>query len=280
MDNPPVSDRPAPILHPRFRSAQFAGAAALLVFLAYFITFRIVGTGSWWGSAAASLRNLVPLLLLVPVIRVLVFELVKLRPWLQMPCHGLLSVLFSVTWYWMLMLLLGLSRGASMTQFQVEPVFTGPAFGWQFLQGLTFYALIVAVVLLRRKSREADFLVAPDNQTDAASISPRFNRYLIRIGDDIHPIDVSDIVMITGADDYAEVTTRTSRHLARMTMSDFEDSLSDGRFLRIHRSRIINVDYIAHAEPAGNGRLLIHMITGDVVAASRTGSKLLRERVI
>jgi DNA-binding LytR/AlgR family response regulator len=179
----------------------------------------------------------------------------------------------------MLMLLLGLARGVSMTNFRVEPVFNGPAFGWQFLQGLTFYALIVAVVLLKARPTEPNTLLAIPSEA-AAAVPAEFNRYLIRIGDDIHPIDVSDIVMITGADDYTEVTTRTSRHLAKMTMADFENCLSDGRFVRVHRSRIINLDCISRAEPAGNGRLLIHLITGDVVASSRSGSKLLRERVI
>lgn len=253
----------------------------MLVFLAYFVTFSIVYPGDWWRSAAASIRNLVPLLLLVPVIRLLVVRaVVKLRLWLQIPCHAVLAMLFSVTWYWMLMLLLGLARGASMTKFQVEPVFTGPAFAWQFLQGLTFYALIVAVVLLRARPGEPDRLFTPPGEAAAVPAETQFNRYLIRIGDDIHPVDVSDIVMITGADDYAEVTTRSSRHLAKMTMADFENALPDGRFVRIHRSRIINLDCISRAEPAGNGRLLIHMITGDSVAASRAGSKLLRERVL
>jgi hypothetical protein len=265
----------------RIRSALFAAGAAWLVFLAYLVTFYMVGIGGWWQSAASSLRNLIPLLVLAPLIRLLLLKvIVGLRLWLQILCHGVLSVLFSVTWYWMLMLLLGLARGASMTQFRVEPVFSGPAFGWQFLQGLTFYALVVAVVLLRAKSTEPAVPLAIPEEAAAARAETPFNRYLIRIGDDIHPIDVSNIVMITGADDYAEVTTRTSRHLAKMTMADFESSLPDGRFVRVHRSRIINLDCISRAEPAGNGRLLIHMITGDVVAASRAGSKLLRERVI
>ena len=98
--------------------------------------------------------------------------------------------------------------------------------------------------------------------------------------DEIQPIDVDTIVSISGADDYAEVTTLGGKHLVRMTLAEFEKSLDPSRFIRVHRSRIVNVERIARAEPAGGGRLLLHMQDGEAIAASRTGSRLLRDRVI
>jgi two-component system LytT family response regulator len=64
----------------------------------------------------------------------------------------------------------------------------------------------------------------------------------------------------------------------RMTLSEFEQSLDPGRFIRVHRSRIVNFERIARAEPAGGGRLLLHMDDGEAIAASRAGSRILRER--
>jgi DNA-binding LytR/AlgR family response regulator len=48
----------------------------------------------------------------------------------------------------------------------------------------------------------------------------------------------------------------------------------------VHRSRIVNVERIERAEPAGGGRLLLHMEGGETIVASRAGSRLLRDRVI
>ena len=109
---------------------------------------------------------------------------------------------------------------------------------------------------------------------------PGLSRYFIRSRDEIQPIDVDSIVSIAGADDYAEVTTVDGKHLVRMTLAEFEKSLDPARFIRIHRSRIVNVDRISRAEPAGGGRLLLHMEDGEAIPASRTGSRLLRDRVL
>jgi DNA-binding LytR/AlgR family response regulator len=115
-------------------------------------------------------------------------------------------------------------------------------------------------------------------ETGSQDRSP--SRYFIKAGEDIHPIDVSQIVSIAGADDYAEVTMLTGRHLVKMTLTEFERTLDANSFIRVHRSRIVNVHRIARAEPAGGGRLLLHMENGEIVQASRAGSKLLRERMI
>jgi DNA-binding LytR/AlgR family response regulator len=65
-----------------------------------------------------------------------------------------------------------------------------------------------------------------------------------------------------------------------MTLTEFEQTLTSKNFIRVHRSHIVNVDRVAHAEPAGGGRLLLHMEDGELIPASRAGSRLLRERVI
>ncbi|HET7316321.1 MAG TPA: LytTR family DNA-binding domain-containing protein, partial [Sphingomicrobium sp.] len=102
----------------------------------------------------------------------------------------------------------------------------------------------------------------------------------IRTGDEMQPIDVGSIISIRGADDYAEVSTLGGTHLVRMTLTEFEQSLDPQRFIRVHRSRIVNVERVVRAEPAGGGRLLLHMQNGEAIPASRAGSRLLRDRVL
>jgi DNA-binding LytR/AlgR family response regulator len=65
-----------------------------------------------------------------------------------------------------------------------------------------------------------------------------------------------------------------------MTLADFENVLGPKSFIRVHRSWIVNVDRIARAEPAGGGRMLLHMENGEMIQCSRTGSRLLKDRVI
>jgi DNA-binding LytR/AlgR family response regulator len=81
--------------------------------------------------------------------------------------------------------------------------------------------------------------------------APPFERYLTCKGDDMAPINVRDIIMIAGAQDYAEVTTLIDMHLVRMSLGEFEQRLNPQRFIRVHRSRIINIDHLDFTEPAG-----------------------------
>ena len=49
---------------------------------------------------------------------------------------------------------------------------------------------------------------------------------------------------------------------------------------RVHRSRIVNIHKTDRAEPLGDGRLVLHMESGEPIQTSRAGAKSLRNRVI
>ena len=62
-------------------------------------------------------------------------------------------------------------------------------------------------------------------------------------------------------------------------MKDFEERLDD-RFVRVHRSHIVNLDYIATLAPYDGRRFQIEMHGGEKIVASRAGSKVLRQLVL
>jgi two-component system, LytTR family, response regulator len=264
----------------RLGERTFWAVAALLVFFTYSIVFFLTGSSGVTESAKSSLRNLAPLVLLTLAVRPLLTGVVaRLRPMAALGAHIVLAGAFSFLWYWLLMVLIGLSLGDTFTEFAVRAFFPGPAVAWQLLQGITVYALVAALTYLRAEPELPSFVVAAGPER-SGNTDQSLSRYFIRQGEDIHPLDVSQIVSITGADDYAEVATVAGRHLVRMTLADFEKALEGGSFIRVHRSRIVNVDRIIRAEPAGGGRMLLHMENGEMIQASRAGTKLLRDRVI
>ena len=151
--------------------------------------------------------------------------------------------------------------------------FSGPAFTWQVFQGLILYALVAAVCYAMRGGRRAAPVTIVDKQ-------PLMDRYLIRDGDEMRPISTAEIVFIGGAQDYAEVRTLSGTHLVRMSLGELEARLDPKRFIRVHRSTIINFDQLERAEPAGGGRMVAWMATGESVAVSRSGAQLLRSFVV
>lgn len=264
------------------RERAFWSGAAGLVFLAYFAVFLAAGRGDPLSSALASVRNLVTLLPLAWAAASLVKRLILPRRLLaQLFLHALFSLVFTLSWYWLLMVAIGLSEGASPLRFSVEPFFPSSAAAWQLLQGLAVYGFLAATVYARARPDLPRIHVREEQAGPEKEESRQASgRYFIRAGEDIRPVDFDEIIAITGADDYAEVTTTAGRHLVRMTLAEFEAALDPGRFLRIHRSAIVNVERIERAEAAGGGRMLLHMVNGETVQASRAGTRLLRGRVL
>ena len=271
-----VEAAPASQLSPQ----AFNAIAAALVFFAYVAVFRVTSDHGLGDNIISSVTNMVPLLLLAAAARaVLLKHVIGRPPFRQLAAHVAMAVLFSLLLYWLLMVLIGVRNGDSPLQFRVEPFFPSPAAAWQLLQGLTLYGLVAAITYLQAQPLLPRFVVEPDAPAAEPS-EPGLSRYFIRRGEDILPVEVSQIVSISGADDYAEVATLTGKHLVRMTLAEFEAALEGGRFIRVHRSRIVNVDRIQRAEPAGGGRMLLHMENGEIIQASRAGTKLLRDRML
>jgi hypothetical protein len=264
----------------RLGARSFDALAVALVFVAYTAVFLFMGNPNLVAAARASFINLVPLIIVAAAARALVARyLVKASLAVQVAGHVGFAALFTLSWHWLLMVSIGVGRSASPLEFAVRKFFDHPAMTWQLLQGLFAYAFVACLTYLRAQPPMPSFVVAPREEGDPPK-DPALSRYFIRQGEDIHPVDVSQIVSITGADDYAEVATMSGRHLVRMTLSEFEKTLEAENFIRVHRSRIVNVARITRAEPAGGGRMLLHMENGEMIQASRTGSKLLRDRVI
>lgn len=246
---------------------------AVIVTLAYFLVFattRPDGPARWFVYTA---RNVAPLFLLAFAARALMKRHACGRSETRRAIvHMGLATCFSLGWFWLLTIFGGLFDGASPTQFTVKRWLFGPAAEWQLFQGLFAYAALAALVELEARPVQ----VAPAEETPLAKPT----RLLVRAGDEMLPVEPTDIVAITGADDYSELTTRTGRHLVRTTLAEFIELLDGERFLRVHRSAIVNLDRLVRAEPAGGGRLILHMEAGGVVQASRAGAKLVRDRLL
>ncbi len=102
------------------------------------------------------------------------------------------------------------------------------------------------------------------------------SRIFVRDGNRIVPIPLATLERAQGADDYVTVCTPGKEYLVSVRLSDLEGRLGD-RFLRIHRSHLINVEYITSIEPYDGSRVEVVMRSGTRIVASRTGSRLLRD---
>jgi two-component system, LytTR family, response regulator len=99
---------------------------------------------------------------------------------------------------------------------------------------------------------------------------PRYlERLAIKSGGRIVFIRTEEIDWIGAEGNYARLHTGNRSHLLRETMSTLESKLDPDRFLRIHRSTIVNTESIAELEP---------LFQGDYVVILRDGTRLTSSR--
>jgi two-component system LytT family response regulator len=103
------------------------------------------------------------------------------------------------------------------------------------------------------------------------------SRIFVRDGNRIVPIPLASLERIQGADDYVTICTVTKEYLVGLRLSDLEGHLQGAHFLRIHRSHLINLEYVTSIETYDDARLEVVMRSGARIVASRTGSKRLRD---
>ena len=107
------------------------------------------------------------------------------------------------------------------------------------------------------------------------------NGYLERIalktGQKIHVILIPDIVYIQSDGDYVQLITENGKYIKEETMKYFEANLHPQKFVRIHRSYIVNVEKIARIELFEKNSQKLMLKNGHQIKASTTGYKILRE---
>jgi two-component system, LytTR family, response regulator len=253
--------------------------AVAIVFVVYTLTIWAAYQSSFTFAVATGAGNTVPVVICgVIARRIIVRSLMGRRTLVQAIGHAVLCVLFSLTAYWMLIVVLAVVTSRSPWNFVVRN-WVVRGMSWQLLENVTTYGALAALTYARAPKPALE-PVAAGPVAATAPFPKEPSRYLTRIGDELRPIDLDRIVSIEGADDYAELSTLDGKRLVSMTLSEFEATLDPARFVRVHRSRIINLDHVERAEPAGDGRLLLQMRNGSKVATSRTGARAIKSRVI
>jgi two-component system LytT family response regulator len=94
---------------------------------------------------------------------------------------------------------------------------------------------------------------------------PAFQRLAVRNNGQVLFLAPEEIEWIEAAGNYVRLNANGESHLLRETMSGVESKLPRERFLRIHRSALVNLEAVRELLPGP---------TGDFVVALRSGKRL------
>jgi two-component system LytT family response regulator len=101
-------------------------------------------------------------------------------------------------------------------------------------------------------------------------------RLLVRDRGRITPVAVRDVERLEAEDDYVALHAHGRRHLVYVPLGELEARLDPAQFVRVHRSHVVNLDFVRHLAPYDAGRLLVEMRDGTRIVASRARSAVLR----
>ncbi len=118
-----------------------------------------------------------------------------------------------------------------------------------------------------RLGRRIDALL---EQLDRREGPRPLRRLVVKTGGRVFFVEVDDIDWIEAAGNYVELHIGQETHLVRATMKGLEEALDPTRFMRVHRSTIVNIDRIREVQPWFNGDFVLVMATGHEIRTGRS----------
>ncbi len=109
----------------------------------------------------------------------------------------------------------------------------------------------------------------------------RLERFSVRLGQKQLIVKADDVLWFGAEDKLVFAATATARHYVNFTLDELERRLEPGRFVRVHRSAIANLDHAAALRPgfAGTWRLQLDDAERTEVPVSRSRARLLKARL-
>jgi two-component system, LytTR family, response regulator len=96
-------------------------------------------------------------------------------------------------------------------------------------------------------------------------------RVLIRDGSKVHVIPVDEVDFVQAQDDYVCFHAGGKQYLKEQPLAEVEAALDAARFVRIHRSFLLNVDRLARVEPLTKDSRIAILKDGRKLPLSRAG---------
>jgi two-component system LytT family response regulator len=104
-------------------------------------------------------------------------------------------------------------------------------------------------------------------------------RLMIKVSGRVVLLKVDEIDFIEADGNYAKLHVGSKAHLLREKMNDLEERLDPAKFVRIHRSIIVNLDRIKELHPHFNGDYIVVLEDGRQLRLSRTRREHLEARL-
>jgi two-component system LytT family response regulator len=129
----------------------------------------------------------------------------------------------------------------------------------------------------RRLGEHQPMPVAADLKVAARAPDQFIERIVVKDGSRVQIIPVGKLDYAEAQDDYVSLHSEKKNYLKQQTISSLESALDPARFVRVHRSFIVNLERIAKIEPYTKDTRVVLLSDGSQIPVSRAGYARLKE---
>ena len=102
-------------------------------------------------------------------------------------------------------------------------------------------------------------------------------RVVVKDGTRVHIIPIDKLDYAEAQDDYVGLHSEKRTYLKQQTLASLEMQLDTRKFVRIHRSYVVNIERVARIEPYTKDSRVVVLQDGSQLPVSRTGHAKLKE---
>jgi hypothetical protein len=140
---------------------------------------------------------------------------------------------------------------------------------FEFAKDVVNFAMLSAAVLALRHLLRRPLALAPQPEAPPAQPAPLSERFAVRKRGKEIMVDVADIDWVEAAGNYAVLHVGGETLEIRSSLSKLEGELDPRRFVRVHKSYLVNIARIAEVTPWISGDWRIRLHDGAEVNLSR-----------
>lgn len=133
---------------------------------------------------------------------------------------------------------------------------------------------------LARKSLEKNNLEELLRGIQSEGRNPYDSHLFVQKSEKLFNLPVEEIIYLEASGDYTVITTKEDQFVSSSGIGKLVDMLNPQIFFRIHRSTIINLNYLKEIERHFNGGMIVKMQSGKTFSVSRTYAKAIRKKVV
>ena len=135
-------------------------------------------------------------------------------------------------------------------------------------------------IAIKRLEEKISIKAKPDFKNAVKEVVQKnlpLQRILIKENTKVHVIPVNVIIYFEAQDDYVLIQTLDKSYLKNERLANLEAELDPQVFIRIHRSFLVNIDYINRIESYSKDSKLVKLKTGFEIPVSRSGYGKLKQ---